>query len=617
MVIDFPDPCALDSTRLQTLGDVSPALARAVAAHARDGVWLAGVDAGLARLRLDSRRGLARARARLQDVQQRIGAGQRLVWVLPNPNAWGLDPDEARAVAGERLAVDEASAVGEGESAFTIVSGTFRRDVVGFLLSCRDLRRSTLRHVFGHARRLRQAGLPIAVVLAADPGNRVSSLAPLLARGRGAIRRLVGDAAFGAWIVETDAAASLERSARVMTALGGFAAPVVACEHPLSPQWDALIAARVAADLSWRAVRDPEEPPGSLSRQGPWLTAGAYRSLGFDSRIPGAASDAGVLRIVRTPIANGFASTWAQWRGPRADLDRLLDYHRFESFLRRMDDAALAQRYHEFKVFAHAAGGPATRTTLLELDESVSAAQCEMVIAECLAAQAASAGSLTFAGGEAFLAAARVEADARMRSFGDDVLARQRKAHEYLDAIPADAPLRADVAALIDAMPAALGRTLEIGAGTGRLARELEERTSRYVCVDLQPATMPRGGRIVSVVSDVHRLAFADGQFDTVIANNVLEHAADPVAALREVGRVLSAAGRLYALVPLDALSSEYDLPAHLWKADMTGIQRAAAAAGLRIERSDGLNLYGLGIAGSFPSCHGRVCLLVAGRSRD
>ena len=583
-------------------------------------IWMAGADDDLARVRLDSQRGLIRARARLRAIQEQLGPGRRLVWVLPSPNAWGLDPDEARAIAEERIAVDAAFAVGEGENAFTIVAGTIRRDVVGFLLSFRDLGRATIRHVAGHARQIRRAGFPVAAVLVAAPGRRVAAASPLLTLigGRPAVRRLFGDAAFGTWVPASDAAAAFDRGAHLVNALTGSAPRIAACDRPFAaPGWEALIGGRVEADLSWRAVHHPPEPVGSVHRDGAWLTAGAYRPLDFDSRIPGAAGSAGMLRIVRTPIERGFAATWTTWRGPRADLDRLLDYHRFESYLRRMDDAALAQRYHEFKIFAHAAGGPATRTTLIELDASVSAAQCALIVAECAEAQAASHGVFTVVGGDAFLAAARAEADARTQNFGADVLARQRRAHEYLEQIPADAPMRADVVALIQAMPASLGRVLEIGAGTGRLARELEARASQYVCVDLQPETMPRGGRVVSLVSDLHQLPIADGPFDSVIANNVLEHAADPVAALAEIRRVLSPEGRLYALVPLDALSSEYDLPAHLWKADMTGIERAAAAAGLRLDRAEAINLYGLGIAGSFPSCHGWVCLLVAGRSKD
>jgi len=125
---------------------------------------------------------------------------------------------------------------------------------------------------------------------------------------------------------------------------------------------------------------------------------------------------------------------------------------------------------------------------------------------------------------------------------------------------------------------------------------------------------MPRpSGRVSSVVGDLERLPFASGTFDCIIANNVLEHAADPEAALREVRRLLTPAGRLYALLPLDALNSAYDLPAHLWKTDMRGIALAAMTAGLQVHRAEAVNLYALGIAACFPSCFGWVCLLVAG----
>jgi SAM-dependent methyltransferase len=149
----------------------------------------------------------------------------------------------------------------------------------------------------------------------------------------------------------------------------------------------------------------------------------------------------------------------------------------------------------------------------------------------------------------------------------------------------------------------------------GRLARELRRHSDRYLCVDLDPGKMPRGvDGLASVVADIHRLPFAADCVDSVVANNVLEHAADPVGALSEVKRVLTRAGRLYALVPLDALNSAYDLPAHLWKTDLPGITRAVAAAGLQVHQAEALNLYALGIAGCFPACYGWVCLLVAGR---
>ena len=293
-------------------------------------------------------------------------------------------------------------------------------------------------------------------------------------------------------------------------------------------------------------------------------------------------------------------------------MELLLDYFRFEAFLSRLDDVAMAQRYHEFKVFARASGGPVVRTTLIELSGDTSDAVCARLVGEC--SERIAAGAATVAGGPAFFAAARTEAAARRSTIDRDVLARQRDAHGYLRDIPAAAPLRADVAAFLTTVPASLGTTLEIGAGTGRLARELQSRALRYVCVDLIPSALPNRDTILnSVAADFQHLPFPAGTFDSIIANNVLEHAADPLSALVELRRVLAPSGRLYALIPLDALSARYALPAHLWKADMPSIARALARAGFSTIQADGINMYALGIAGAFPSCFGWVCRLVAG----
>jgi SAM-dependent methyltransferase len=580
--------------------------------------WVAGVDEDFGRVRLDPRRGLDAVRARLLAIRNQAGPGARVTWVVPNRNAFGLDPEEARAIADEVLAVDDAYSTGVQGDAHTVVTGTIRQDIVGVLLSFRQRDPGDVRRMLRHARRLHAARVPIAAVLIADPIGRTGNLAPLLAAARPVLRWIAGDAVLGAWLRRSIADVDVERALAAIRAIGGGPRHVLACTDPfrILPLEQHFQRWGIVADLSPGAVRNPDTPPGTLERDGSWLPGGAYQSLPFDPRVPAAGwLDSRPLRVVRTPAApdGGLDATWRAWRGPREDLATLLDYYRFESFLRHLEDTATAQRYHEFHIFAFPSGGPAVRTTMIEVDHRVSDASCELIASQCRSMEAASHGCWRVEGADAFFGAAMQEARARADVCGADPIDRQRRAHGYLERIAPDEPLRADIVEFVRGLPDRLGRTLEIGAGTGRLARDLVERASRYVCVDLQPESMPRtSGALVSVVSDFHQLAFADAVFETVIANNVLEHAADPVAALQELRRVLTPGGRIFALMPLDALNSSYDLPAHLWKADLAGIRAAVAHAGLHLDSADTFNVYALAVRGSFPSCCGWVCRLVA-----
>src|SRR5882757_6362603 len=96
-------------------------------------------------------------------------------------------------------------------------------------------------------------------------------------------------------------------------------------------------------------------------------------------------------------------------------------------------------------------------------------------------------------------------------------------------------------------------RLLDVGSGPGTLTLDLAERVAPGLltalehtaeALDLTRAEAARRGRELDlVVGDVHALALPDDGFDVVHAHQVLQHVADPVAALREMARVTRPGG--------------------------------------------------------------------------
>lgn len=94
------------------------------------------------------------------------------------------------------------------------------------------------------------------------------------------------------------------------------------------------------------------------------------------------------------------------------------------------------------------------------------------------------------------------------------------------------------------------GGTLEVGAGTGRLWTYLDHvaRGLNLTLADFSPAMCAQllaipGASVVRC--DAANLPFGDAGFDTVVANHMLYHLDDPVAALHEFARVLRPGGQV------------------------------------------------------------------------
>ena len=101
-------------------------------------------------------------------------------------------------------------------------------------------------------------------------------------------------------------------------------------------------------------------------------------------------------------------------------------------------------------------------------------------------------------------------------------------------------------------------RVLEMGSGTGVIARLLASTTDRQIHVtgiDQSPILVEAArqfasdekleDRLAFEVGDAHELQFASGHFDAVIAHTVISHVTDPAAVLKEAYRILKPAGTL------------------------------------------------------------------------
>ena len=152
-------------------------------------------------------------------------------------------------------------------------------------------------------------------------------------------------------------------------------------------------------------------------------------------------------------------------------------------------------------------------------------------------------------------------------------------------------------------------RVLDMGCGAGRHAFEMYRRGADVVALDRdadelatvrewfaamrEAGEVPEGAEADVKEGDALALPFADGEFDRVVAAEILEHVPDDVTALRELVRVTRPGGRVALSVPrwlpeaiCWKLSRAYhDTPGgHIRIYTSEELEAKAAAAGLALE---------------------------------
>jgi ubiquinone/menaquinone biosynthesis C-methylase UbiE len=148
---------------------------------------------------------------------------------------------------------------------------------------------------------------------------------------------------------------------------------------------------------------------------------------------------------------------------------------------------------------------------------------------------------------------------------------------------------------------------LDVGCGPGTITVDLARRVTpgRVVGVDRADEVIAQarehaeaeGAEVELAAGDVYALAFADDSFDVVHAHQVLQHLTDPVAALREMRRLVRSDGVVAA--------RDSDYSSFLWGPDEPMLDRwlelyLAVARRNRAEPNAGRYLKGWAHAAGF-----------------
>lgn len=138
---------------------------------------------------------------------------------------------------------------------------------------------------------------------------------------------------------------------------------------------------------------------------------------------------------------------------------------------------------------------------------------------------------------------------------------------------------------------------LEIGAGIGNLSQYLAPRRARYVASDIEEEHLGRlrvrfqnRPNMVLARCDLSNASDFEpiqGQADTVICLNVLEHIADDAAGMRNIASALQAGGRAIVLVPQDQriYGTLDEILGHYRRYSQAELQKCMEGAGLIVER--------------------------------
>ena len=153
--------------------------------------------------------------------------------------------------------------------------------------------------------------------------------------------------------------------------------------------------------------------------------------------------------------------------------------------------------------------------------------------------------------------------------------------------------------ALVNGATYAQGRLLDVGCGNRPYQTIFMSYVSHYIGLERDQNRYAK----VDVWGDALTLPFADGVFDTVLSNQVLEHVPEPQLALTEAARVLKDGGYLILTAP--HIWELHEVPHDYFRFTPYGLRYLAEKAGFEIVSIEAL-------AGFWVTAGARFCYYLA-----